>query len=68
MNRVVRSLEEWTRRLEREYPGVRFEHSGGNQPGLNAIADGVLVGRYHSERDPAYGVVFSQPRSCGERN
>lgn len=68
MSRVIQSLEEWTRMLEREYPGVRIQHSGGNRPGLNAIIAGVLVGRYHSECDPAYGVVFAQPRSCGGRN
>jgi len=54
--------------LEREYPGVRFHHTDSHPPGLNAIIAGVLVGRYHSERDPAYGVLFAQPRSCGGRN
>ena len=68
MSHVTHSLEEWTELLQREYPGVRFQHTAGHSPGLNAISAGVLVGRYHSERDPAYGVVFAQPRSCGGRN
>ena len=26
MNRVIDSIEEWTESLQREYPGVRFDH------------------------------------------
>jgi hypothetical protein len=68
MSRVIHSLEDWTKLLEREYPQVRFEHADKHPAGLNAIVAGVLVGRYHSQRDPAFGVVFAQPRSCGGRN
>ncbi len=68
MSRVIHSLEEWTRLLEREYPGVRIQRTSGHPPGLNATSAGVLVGRYHNGRDPAYGVVFAQARSCGGRD
>lgn len=68
MSRVIDSLQAWTEFLERHYPGVRFERTESHPPGLNAITAGVLIGRYHSHRDPAYGVVFDQPRSCGGRN
>ena len=67
MTRVIHSLEEWTRLLEREYPGVQIERTSTHPPGLNATCAGVLVGRYHHERDPQYGVVYAQPRSCGGR-
>ncbi|MGD2138851.1 MAG: hypothetical protein PVH25_00530 [Burkholderiales bacterium] len=68
MSQVFHSLEEWTETLSREYPGVQFQPSEKHPKGLNAITAGVLVGRYHSERNPAFGVVFDQPRSCGGRN
>jgi hypothetical protein len=68
MSRVIHSLEAWAELLEREYPGVLFQHTESHPPGLNAVSAGVLVGRYHSERDPAYGVVYTQARSCGGRS
>jgi hypothetical protein len=68
MNRVIESLGEWMARLEHEYPGVRFVETSNRLAGLNAVTAGVLVGRYHKQRTPAYGVVFDQPRSCGGRN
>ena len=68
MSRVIDSLEEWTGFLEHEYPDVLFEPTAGHPPGLNAVVSGVLIGRYHSHRDPAFGVVYDQPRSCGGRN
>ncbi|UCH48742.1 MAG: hypothetical protein JSU95_02765 [Betaproteobacteria bacterium] len=67
MNRIIDSLEEWTELLQREYPRVRFDHTDGHPPGINAVTAGVLVGRYHTERKPAFGVVYDQPRSCGGR-
>jgi hypothetical protein len=68
VSRVIRSLDDWTTFLKREYPGVRFQYTEGHPPGLNAMSAGVLVGRYHSRRNPAFGVIFDQPRSCGGRN
>ena len=68
MSRVLHSIEDWTAYLQREYPGVRIERTEGHPPGLNAVAAGILVGRYHSQRNPAFGVVYDQPRSCGGRN
>ena len=56
MNRVVDSLEEWTELLQREYPDVRFDRTDSHPPGINAVTAGVLVGRYHTERKPGYGV------------
>ena len=56
MSRVIDSLEEWKTFLEREYPGVRFDCTSSEPAGLNATSAGVLVGRYHSQRDPAFGV------------
>ena len=67
MNRVIESLEEWTDLLKSEYPGVHFDHTDGHPPGINAVTAGVLVGRYHTARTPAFGVVYDQPRSCGGR-
>jgi len=68
MSRVIDSLEEWKAFLKREYPGVRFDYISRAPAGLNAIIEGVLVGRYHSARSPSFGVIFDQPRSCGGRN
>jgi hypothetical protein len=68
MSRIMHSLDEWTAYLERAYPGVRINRTKSHPPGLNAVAAGILVGRYHSQRDPAFGVVYDQPRSCGGRN
>ena len=67
MNRVIDSLEEWTELLQREYPSVQFDRTKSHPPGINAVTAGVLVGRYHSQRDPAFGVIYDQPRSCGGR-
>lgn len=67
MSQVIESLAQWKTWLEREYPGVSFVESETSPPGLNAVTAGVLVGRYHTQRAPAYGVVFDQPRSCGGR-
>ena len=64
MSRIIESQADWRQLLEREYPGVRFEASASHPSGLNAVAAGVLVGRYHSAREPAYGVIFTQARSC----
>jgi len=47
---------------------VRFDYISRAPAGLNAIIEGVLVGRYHSARSPSFGVIFDQPRSCGGRN
>ena len=68
MSRVIDSLEEWKTFLEREYPGVCFDYTSSEPVGLNAVAAGVLVGRYHSARTPSFGVIFDQPRSCAGRN
>ena len=67
MNRIIDSLEQWTELLQREYPGVRFDHTDNHPPGINAVTAGVLVGRYHTGRKPPFGVVYNQPRSCGGR-
>lgn len=63
--KLIESREDWEARLRREYPGVAFAESGGHPPGVNAVIAGVLVGRYYEAKQPPYGVVFDQPRSCG---
>ncbi|HWP25139.1 MAG TPA: hypothetical protein VNL39_02215 [Xanthobacteraceae bacterium] len=68
MSRVIDDRAEWQAFLAREYPGVRFSEDDGPAPGVNAIIEGVLVGRYFSARTPSYGVVFDQPRSCGGKS
>lgn len=64
---VIDSRAKWESHLRREYPGVAFAADASHPPGVNAVAAGVLVGRYYSTRSPAYGVIFDQPRSCGGR-
>lgn len=68
MSRVIADRADWQAFLEREYPGVRFSEEEGTPPGVNAIIEGVLVGRYFTARTPPYGVVFDQPRSCGGKS
>ena len=58
------SLSAWQQAVRREYPAVRFETTE-RPAGVNAVCEGVLVGRYFSERDRPYGVIYAQPRSCG---
>jgi hypothetical protein len=65
MSQVIERRADWEARLVREYPGVTFSEDGSVPPGVNAVTDGVLVGRYFSTRTPPYGVVYDQPRSCG---
>lgn len=54
----------WRQKLRFEYPSVRFEQTDAPS-GINALCEGVLVGRFFAERDPPFGVVYAQPRSCG---
>jgi len=68
MNRVIDDRSQWQAFLSREYPGVTFSDNDGHPSGINAIAAGVLVGRYYTARTPPYGVVFDQPRSCGGKS
>ena len=68
MSRVMNSRRQWNEFLEREYPGVRFDENSGHPPGVNAITQGVLVGRFFTSRAQPFGVIFNQPRSCGGRN
>lgn len=63
---IVSDPGEWRARLRREYGDVRFEDTA-HPPGVNAVCDGVLVGRYFSDRDPPHGVIHAQPRSCGAK-
>jgi hypothetical protein len=65
MSRVIEKRADWEAHLAREYPGVAFSENGSTPPGVNAVMEGVLVGRYFSARTPPYGVVYDQPRSCG---
>ena len=57
--------QEWRRALRFEYPSVRFESVRTHPPGVNAVCEGVLVGRFYTAAQPPYGVRFEQPRSCG---
>ncbi|MCA3129558.1 MAG: hypothetical protein ACK5YW_10710 [Betaproteobacteria bacterium] len=57
-------LSAWRSKLRFEYPSVRFEQTDA-PAGINAVCEGVLVGRFFAERDPPFGVVYAQPRSCG---
>ncbi len=68
MSRVIASRSQWNDWLQREYPGVHFDENGGHPPCVNAITEGVLVGRFFTSRTPPFGVIFDQPRSCGGRN
>ncbi len=68
MSRVIHSRRQWSECLKREYPGVHFDEDSGHPPGVNAVTDGVLVGRFFTGRAQPFGVVFNQPRSCGGRN
>lgn len=68
MSRVIQSREQWRDFLACEYPGVQFDENSGHPPGVNAITQGVLVGRFYAARAQPFGVVFDQPRSCGGRN
>jgi hypothetical protein len=58
---------EWMRTLRFEYPSVEFERVETQPRGVNAVCEGVLVGRFYEERTLPYGVIFEQPRSCGGR-
>ena len=58
---------EWQAALRREYPSVQFEDANTHPPGVNAVCEGVLVGRFYSSANPPYGVLYDQPRSCGGR-
>lgn len=58
------SLARWQQKLRFEYPGVTFEATD-HPPGVNAVCEGVLVGRFFADRHPPCGVVYAQPRSCG---
>lgn len=62
--KLIDSQAEWESYLRREYPGVAFADDQRNPPGVNAVAAGVMVGRFYTSRSPAYGVIFDQPRSC----
>jgi hypothetical protein len=64
---VFGELSEWQRTLRHEYADVRFENVDTQPAGINAVCEGVLVGRFYSTAAPPYGVIFDQPRSCGGR-
>ncbi|MGH8678347.1 MAG: hypothetical protein ACREUQ_08370 [Burkholderiales bacterium] len=63
--KVIESHPDWENFLRREYPGVTFRADETHPQGINAVSAGVLVGRFFVGRNPQYGVVFDQPRSCG---
>jgi hypothetical protein len=65
--KVLETRGDWEANLRREYPGVAFVETRDQPPGVNAVAAGVLVGRWYSVHQPPYGAVFDQPRSCGGR-
>jgi hypothetical protein len=58
---------EWRRALRHDFPSVRFEDVSTHPPGVNALCEDVLVGRFYTHSTPPYGVLFDQPRSCGGR-
>ena len=58
---------EWQATPRREYPTVRFEDATTHPPGVTAVCEGVLVGRFYTAATAPYGVLFDQPRSCGGR-
>lgn len=58
------TLAEWQRKLRFEYPSVRFDATD-HPPGVNAVCESILVGRFFADRTPPYGVIYAQPRSCG---
>ncbi|MBI1394451.1 MAG: hypothetical protein GC151_00610 [Betaproteobacteria bacterium] len=60
------SLSSWQDKLRFEYPEVHFENTE-HPEGVNAVCEGVLVGRFFRQKDPSYGVVYEQTRSCGGR-
>lgn len=57
------TLASWQDKLRYEYPGVDFQQTD-HPTGVNAVCAGVLVGRYFVERQPPYGVIYEQARSC----
>lgn len=61
------SLAEWQRKLRFDYPGVTFD-STENPPGVNAVCENILVGRFLADRDPTHGVIYAQPRSCSGKS
>ncbi len=62
---IIESRQAWEEFLRREYPGVSFLQNNAHPRGIDAVAASVLVGRFYSSRNPPYGVIFDQPRSCG---
>jgi hypothetical protein len=68
MSKVIEDRAHWEALLSREYPGVSFSVDDSTPAGINAVTEGVLVGRYFLARTPSYGVMFDQPRSCGGKN
>ncbi len=58
------SLSSWQEQLRFEYPGVNFQTTD-HPEGVNAVCEGVLVGRFFAERQPPYGILYSQARNCG---
>lgn len=63
---TYQTLSSWQEKVRFEYPGAHFQTTD-HPDGVNAVCDGVLVGRYFVERQPAYGVIYEQARSCGGR-
>ena len=66
--KLIDSRNDWEAHLRRDFSGVAFADDNGNPPGVNAVAAGVMVGRFYSSRSPAYGVIFDQPRSCSGKS
>lgn len=58
------TLSDWQRKLRFEYAGVRFEPTD-HPLGVNAVREDILVGRFFADRSPPFGLIYSQPRSCG---
>ena len=58
------NLSEWQRKLRFEYARVRFEATD-HPPGVNAVCENILVGRFFADRIPPCGVIYAQPRGCG---
>lgn len=66
--KVIELRSDWETELSREYPGVTFTGGAGYPPGVNAVAAGVLIGRFYSAQTPPYGVIFDQSRSCSGKS
>ncbi|MFO1320852.1 MAG: hypothetical protein U1F52_14650 [Burkholderiales bacterium] len=60
------TMHDWQDKVRYEYPDADFQ-STTNPEGINAVCEGVLVGRYFVRQQPPYGVIYANSRSCGAK-